>query len=165
MAHIYIVAALVVAGWAAAYVGSRRALKRTCDQIRAEVRLESQRQIDALSENVRTLERRGEIAAAPASAIEVPDRKPMDSAKPMPSTDPHGPVAGAAATGSAATTEEITPEILRTITETVTALLGRKIRIRSVRILQTPDAAASSWAEQGRAVIQASHNLIQRGHE
>jgi hypothetical protein len=130
MAQIYILAAvLVIAGWAAAYIGWRRALQRT----RTELRLECQQQIDALSEKVRTLERTGETTGAPART-----------------------------TGG---TEEITPEILRTITETVSALLGRKVRIRSVKMLQTPDATANSWAQQGRVVVQASHNLAPRGHE
>jgi|ERR1700690_1126578 hypothetical protein len=130
MAQIYILAAvLVIAGWAAAYIGSRRALQLA----RAELGLEFQRQIDALSERVRTLERSGGTAAATAP--------------------------------TAAGTEEITPEILRTITETVAALLGRKVRIRSVKILQMPGATANSWAQQGRVVVQASHNIAPRGHE
>jgi hypothetical protein len=125
MAYIYIfVAAVVLAGWAAGYLGSRRALQRTC----AELRREFQRQLDALSAKVETLER-------------------------------------SAGAGIAAATDEVTPEVLRTITETVSALLGRKVRIRSVKILQTPEATASSWAQQGRVVVQASHNLAQRGHE
>jgi hypothetical protein len=132
MAYIYIfVAALVVAGWAAVSVGSRRALQRNY----AELRLELQRQIDALSANVKALERTasGETAVAPSQTT--------------------------------AATEEITPEILRRITETVSGLLGRKVRIRSVKILETPEPTASSWAQQGRVVIQASHNLGPRGHE
>jgi hypothetical protein len=64
-----------------------------------------------------------------------------------------------------AATEEITPEILRKITETITALLGRKVHIRSVKILRTHDTVSSSWAQQGRVVVQASHNLAQRGHD
>ncbi len=74
-----------------------------------------------------------------------------------------------AGTGSAATqasaAEEITPETLLTITETVSALLGRKVRIRSVKVLPTPDPTINSWAQQGRVVIQASHNIGLRGRE
>jgi hypothetical protein len=132
MAHIYIlIAAVVIVGWVVVYIASQRVLTRTC----AELRREFQRQIDALSTNVRAAERSAgaETAAVPAQAT------------------------------SAA--EEITPEILRTITETITALLGRKVRIRSVKILQTANPMVSSWAQQGRVVVQASHNLAQRGHE
>jgi hypothetical protein len=159
MAHIYIlITALAVAGWAAAYIGSRGAMKRTCEQMRADLRLddlrlEFQRQIDALSENVKNLERTGGTSA-PASTIALPEKKqPV-----VTNRVPHPPETGTAA-------EEITPEILRTLTETITALLGRKIRIRSVKILRTPDPSANSWAQHGRAVIQASHNLVQRGRD
>lgn len=135
MGQIYILAAVLIAGWAAAYIGLRRALQRACERMRAELRLEFQQQIDALSEKVRT--------------------RPLEGA---------GETIGAAAR-TAGGTEEITPEILRTITETVSALLGRKVRIRSVKTLQTQDATANSWAQQGRVVVQASHNLAPRGHE
>ncbi len=168
MAHIYIfIAALVIAGWAAAYIGSRGAVKRTCEQMRADLclddrlddlRLELQGQIDALYENVKNLNRRGGTSA-PASTIAMAEKKQAVVANPASSsTDAQAPETGASA-------EEITPEILRTLTETITALLGRKVRIRSVKILRTPDAAENSWAQHGRAVIQASHNLVQRGHE
>jgi hypothetical protein len=158
MANIYIfTTALVIAGWAAAYIGSRAAVKRTCEQMRADLRLEFQRQIDALSENGKNLDRTSRNSA-PASTIAMPEKKQPVVANRVPSDNAHPPETGAAA-------EEITPEILRTLTETITALLGRKVRIRSVKILQTPDPAASSWAQHGRAVIQASHNLVQRGHD
>lgn len=154
MAHIYIfITALAIAGWAAAYVGSRAAVRRTSDQMRADLRLEFQRQIDALSENVKNLDRTSGNSA-PASTTAMPEKTQPVAMNPV----THPPETGAAA-------EEITPEILRTLTETITALLGRKVRIRSVKILQTPDSAASSWAQHGRAVIQASHNLVQRGHD
>jgi hypothetical protein len=150
MAHIYIlITALAVAGWAAAYIGSRGAMKRTCEQMRADLRLEFQRQIDALSENVKNFDRTSRNSASATTPV-VTNRVPSDNA--------HPPETGMAA-------EEITPEILRTLTETITALLGRKIRIRSVKILQTPDTSANSWAQHGRAVIQASHNLVQRGRD
>ncbi|MFY9645770.1 MAG: hypothetical protein WAK29_11370 [Terriglobales bacterium] len=132
MTSIYIlVAALVTAGWAAAYIGSRRAQRRTI----ADLRREFQGQIDSLTAQVIALERtsRPETAPAPAKAQ--------------------------------TTTEQVTPETLRAITETVSALLGKKVRVLSVKTLPTPEAAVSSWAQQGRVVVQASHNFAQRGHE
>ncbi len=130
MASIYVlIAALVIAGWAAVYIALQRMLKREC----AELRREFQRQTGSLS-NVKTLERTTGAGSAGAST-------------------------------QASAAEEITPETLRTITETVSALLGRKVRIRSVKVLPTPDPTISSWAQQGRVVIQASHNIAQRGRE
>ena len=51
------------------------------------------------------------------------------------------------------------PEMLAVIAATVTAFLGTNLRIRSARLLQSPDAAVSRWTQQGRASVLASHNL------
>jgi hypothetical protein len=66
-------------------------------------------------------------------------------------------------TNSAPSHEEVTPETLAVITASVTAFLGKKVRIRSARMLRTP-YDANPWARQGRVMIQTSHNLVQRGH-
>jgi hypothetical protein len=136
MTILYIlVAALVIAGWVTVSIGSRRLLKRTC----AELRIEVWRQIDALSASVTALERRVGTLAAGASPALGPEEKQ--------------------------TRDEITPETMATIAETITALLGRKVHIRSVKVLQVPNAIANTWSQQGRAVIQASHNLVRKGRE
>jgi hypothetical protein len=125
-----LIAALVIAGWVLVYISSRRALRRT----REELRLEFQRQINALSANVNAPERTAASAARPQAIVsQVP--------------------------------EEITSETLATIAETITSLLGRKVRIRSVKMLETPSAVANPWAQQGRVIVQASHNVAQRGRE
>jgi len=125
-------AALVIAGWVEALISSRRMLQRSC----AELRLEFQRQIDSLSASVRALQQAAD--ARTATAPEVLSLR-------------EGQAPG-----------EITPETLGTITEAVTALLGRKVRVRSVKILPTPDAIVNPWAQHGRAVVQASHDFSQR---
>jgi hypothetical protein len=61
--------------------------------------------------------------------------------------------------------EEITAETLAKIADTVAALLGRRVRIRSVRIVEQEDAIVNPWAQQGRVVIHASHNFAQRARE
>jgi hypothetical protein len=60
--------------------------------------------------------------------------------------------------------EEISLDTLAAISRTVTGLFGKRVRIRSVKLLQTSNAA-SQWAQQGRVVVQASHNLTQRGRD
>ena len=133
MAYMYLLtAALVIAGWLVVFIGLRRTLKRTC----AELRPEFQRQVDSLSARLEVLERAADTRTATASAV----LSPREAQAP----------------------EEITAETLATIAETITALLGRKVRIRSVKILPTPDATANPWAQQGRAVVQASHDFSQR---
>jgi hypothetical protein len=149
MAPMYlIITALIVAGWLALLIDSRRVLKRTC----AELRLEFQRQIDSLSAKVEALE--GTADAKTVFASEV-----------MPVVDSAPKGATPAQATAAQVSEEIAPETLATIAETITALLGKKVRIRSVRMLQTRSAVVNTWAQQGRVVVHASHNFAQRGRE
>ena len=58
----------------------------------------------------------------------------------------------------------ITPEIVAVIEAAATAFVGAKIRILSVRILSESAQDSGSWADRGRDIIHASHNLVQRGH-
>lgn len=59
---------------------------------------------------------------------------------------------------AAAAGEEVVDEVLlAVIAAAVAAFLGKRPRIRSVRVLGSPE-----WARQGRMHIQASHALAQR---
>lgn len=58
---------------------------------------------------------------------------------------------------------EVTPEILVVIAAAVTAFLGKKVRVRSAKMLHSPYDGASPWSQQGRVFVQASHNLRSRG--
>jgi hypothetical protein len=53
----------------------------------------------------------------------------------------------------------VEPEILLVIAATVTAFLGKKVRIRSAKMLQSPYEIINPWAQQGRVSVQASHRL------
>jgi hypothetical protein len=59
--------------------------------------------------------------------------------------------------------EKVTPETLVVIAAAVTAFLGKKVRIRSAKLLQQRAFAASAWAQQGRAAVHASHNPRHKG--
>jgi outer membrane biosynthesis protein TonB len=56
--------------------------------------------------------------------------------------------------------EEITAEVLAVIAAAVAQFVGAGARIRSTRMLPIPEGNA--WAQQGRVIIQASHNLAMR---
>jgi len=58
---------------------------------------------------------------------------------------------------------EVTPEILVVITAAITAFLGKKVRIRSAKMLQSPHEVVNPWSQQGRVFAQASHLLRSRG--
>ena len=60
-------------------------------------------------------------------------------------------------------TGEVTPEMLVVIAAAVTAFLGKKVRIRSAKMLQSPYEVVNPWSQQGRVFVQASHILRSRG--
>ena len=53
---------------------------------------------------------------------------------------------------------EVPAEILAAIAAAAIALLGANIHIRSAELLPNHESV-SRWARQGRASVQASHNL------
>ncbi|MFZ1084610.1 MAG: hypothetical protein WAN35_06580 [Terracidiphilus sp.] len=54
--------------------------------------------------------------------------------------------------------EQVTPETLVVIAAAVTAFLGKKVRIRSAKLLRNRAVVASAWAQQGRAAVHGSHH-------
>ncbi len=62
-----------------------------------------------------------------------------------------------------ASQEEVSSDTLLIIAAAVTAFLGKKVRIRSARQLQSPYEIINPWAQQGRVVVQASHLLRRVG--
>ena len=84
------------------------------------------------------------------------------------------PVSAPAAAGTAAPAKtaqpapakaakaEVTPEIVVLLAAAATAYLGKNVRVRSARMLQSPYEIVNPWAQHGRVLIQASHNLWRR---
>jgi hypothetical protein len=62
-------------------------------------------------------------------------------------------------TATAAHEPAITPEMLVIIAAAVSTFLGKTIRIRSARMLQSPYEIINPWSQQGRVSVQASHTL------
>jgi len=58
----------------------------------------------------------------------------------------------------------ITAEIMAVIEEAAAVYLGRKVRIVSVKLHSHTSDGNTTWTDEGRAVLQTSHNLVQRGH-
>ena len=75
------------------------------------------------------------------------------------------PASGAEASGRATEPDpvsdaEVTGEIKAVIAAAAIAALGEKAAVRSVRLV--PAHAASPWSQQGRAMVQGSHNARAR---
>jgi hypothetical protein len=133
---------IVILGWLAVYLVMRASARRKAEQLRSEF----QQQVDSLEAKLETLEQKEAAPAAAAAA-------PAVAAPPAPAR----PVVVFPKKKS------VTPETIAVIAAAVTAALGKKVRIRSARLLQMPDYVLSPWAQQGRVFVQASHNLHVRG--
>ena len=114
-----------------------------------ELRKQSEQQAAELAGTVRALEAKlADLARAQTAAP-----------KPAPATVP-APAPAVAAPAKPA--EEIAPELLVVMAAAVTVFLGKQVRIRSAKMLQSPYEIVNPWAQQGRVFVQASHNLWQR---
>jgi len=101
-----------------------------------------------------------ESATAEKVADAAPVAASIPAAKvPVPKVEPK-PEAVVAAPKPQPAKEEITPEILAIIAAAVAQFVGAGTRIRSTRMV--PMAEGNAWAQQGRVIIQASHNLAMR---
>lgn len=147
-ADLAAMAVLVAAGWAVSYAGIQRALRRAV----AAKQLEAESQLSALASAVKTLQ---------SQVAELSERR-----------EPQATVAtefdleaAAETTGEAVELEdgEITAEIMAVIAAAATAFLGKKVRILSAKLLESPQEVVNAWSQQGRVFVQASHNLRSRG--
>jgi len=151
-----LVALMVALGFALSHFLLRRTFRRSLDRRQ----LATERQFAALTAEIRALEARlneqAEIAelqaaAAPEFTMEVAQEL---ATAPETAIEPEmHPQQGS----------ELSPETMTVLTAAVTAFLGRKVRILSARLLESPNEMASAWSQQGRVFVQASHNLRARG--
>jgi predicted GNAT superfamily acetyltransferase len=123
----------------------------------AELRLETERQLNALTSALKALEAHvAELSAAVARSAVAPVAASAPSAHVSASAPAATPVVSKK-------DEEIAPEMMLVIAAAVTAYLGKKVRIRSAKMLQSPYEIVNPWSQQGRVFVQASHNLRSRG--
>ncbi len=108
------------------------------------------------SEELRTLERQ---VAALAENVERLQQQMAKQAKVLAELSRRVMEPGPARQTSAAQENPVTPDILAIIAAAVSAFLGKKIRIRSARMLQSPYEIVNPWSQQGRVSVQASHLL------
>jgi methylmalonyl-CoA carboxyltransferase large subunit len=135
-------------------------LKRAFRQAAAELQRSGELQINALAATVKELERR--VAGLSSELSQAVKTEPVS----VPVSAPVVPVAAATPVVRSSPVreeEEITPELLVVMAAAVTAFLGKKVRIRSAKMLQSPYEIVNPWSQQGRVFVQASHNLRSRG--
>jgi methylmalonyl-CoA carboxyltransferase large subunit len=145
-ADLMIVAALVVLGSLVAYFSLQRALRR----IASELRQSTEDRVRILANAVSGLEK--QVAELILAAPHISTARASAMA-----------VLAEEAVSQHEKAEAVTPEILVVIAAAVTAFLGKKVRIRSAKVLQSPYEIVNPWSQQGRVFVQASHNLRSRG--
>lgn len=131
---------VVILGYVAVYLLLQRTLNRTVEKLRGE-----------WADEFRSLMIAAHLEEKPAHAAATPAPIPQ----PVAVSAPPVPVV--------AKREEASPETLLLIAAAVTAFLGKKVRIRSAKMLYSHESF-NAWSQQGRAVVQASHNVAQRVH-
>ena len=119
--------------------------------------------IQAVSERQLAMERQLNELAGAVKALQA---RVAELSQPLASS-PAPASASEVKTAASATKEaghgEVTPEILVVIAAAVTAFLGKKVRIRSAKMLQSHYEVVNPWAQQGRVLIHASHHPRIRG--
>jgi methylmalonyl-CoA carboxyltransferase large subunit len=149
---------LIAAGLVAVVCGTiYLRLKRAFRQASANLQQAAEVQINALAATVKELERR--VAGLSSEVSQAAKAKPVS----VPVSAPNVPVTSAPAVQPASKEGYVTPELLVVMAAAVTAFLGKKVRIRSAKMLQSPYEIVNPWSQQGRVFVQASHNLRSRG--
>ena len=164
LTDVAVMAVLVASGCALTYLFLRASLRRSLDKKQRE----TDRRLDSLVATLQSIEERieaslearldeqGEVAqmqavAAPEFTMEAAQGF-ATAASPAVEQQPVRRAAG-----------EISPETMAVLTEAVAAFLGKKVRILSAKLLESPNESVNAWSQQGRVFVQASHNLRSRG--
>ena len=135
-----VMAVIAGAGCVAIYVGLARVLRRAV----RERQRETERQLNAMATTVKALQARvAELSRLQAARV----------------TGEVAEIAAPAETAREPKPAQTKPEIVAALTAAATAFLGKKARVRSAQPLADPQDSAGAWAQQGRVIVQTSHNL------
>ena len=120
--------------------------------------------VEAVSERQLAMERELSELAGAVKALQARVAELSQPPAPPPASAPTVEVKADAAKNTAhREAGEVTSEMLVVIAAAVTAFLGKKVRIRSAKMLQSPYEVVNPWSQQGRVFVQASHLLRSRG--
>ena len=153
--HLALVVASIAAGCGASYFLLLGKLRR----ILTENQREMEHRLAALTEAIRA-----GTAVSPefgTDALSSAEMEPEAAAVRVagaPKNDQHV----AEHTQKTAQVDEITPEIRAAIAAAAIAALGNHARVRSARKIPSSNMV-SPWTQQGRVIVQSSHNLRTQG--
>jgi hypothetical protein len=152
IANAVTIVALIVASFLIAYLTAQHALKQAAENAREQLELRLSGFTHAVAElelRVEQLTRATDALAAAGTRLRTQAANVASEAKPAAAVSEAPPKPEA----------EIPAETLILISAAVTSYLGKKVRIRSAKMLQSPYEIVNPWAQQGRVIVQASHNL------
>lgn len=154
-AVLALLAVLVVAGYGAGYLRVMRKVR----EVVAESQRELERRLQSLTEAV-TMRHSGkdaDLSSTDALDAEGIEAKPVTviQGRPLPRIEIRN-------AQEASENEEIEPEIQAVIAAVAVVLLGNHARVRAARRVPSQDVV-SPWTQQGRVIVQSSHNLRARG--
>jgi hypothetical protein len=152
-ANIVIIAALIVVSCLITYLSSQRTLK----QASADARQQLELRLEGFTGTIAALEGRvAELTRTTAALFATAARSSMPAAT---LASDAARTNGAVSQPLAKPGGEIPTEILIVIGAAVTSFLGKKVRLRSAKMLQSPYEIVNPWSQQGRVIVQASHSL------
>jgi hypothetical protein len=136
------------------YLSAQRTLKQASENARQQLEL----RLDGLTGTIAELERRIEQLSRENAALAASARRASTSPVRL-APQSAAPNGVAASLPIKPPQEEVSHEMLVVIAAAVTSFLGKPVRIRSAKMLQSPYEIVNPWAQQGRVVVQASHAL------
>ena len=152
-ADLTLMLAIVAAGWGASYLLLLRKMRRAIEENHRELA----RRLTLLTEAITTLE--GGEAVSSTDALAAQEIEGETPAVQMP-----GALAAPVEVEQAPAEEEmgeLSPEIRVAIAAAAIAMLGNNARVRAARRIPSRDVV-SPWTQQGRVIVQSSHNLRTR---
>ena len=132
----------IAIGCVLTYVASQRALVRRFTDLQDTTR----RELSSMAAGLKGLETQLAAMRSVVAAAAAPPAPAKVETTPPPPRQPKEE-------------REITPDLLVMLAAAVTTFLGKKVRIHSAKVLHSPYDAASAWSQQGRVLVQTSHNL------
>ena len=159
-ADLVLMVAIIVAGCGAGYFLALARLRR----ILAENHREIDRRVAALTEAIAMRAPDSSQGAPATDALAATEIQIESDAGPADFAETRADEREAALRPVTADQEvgEIAPEIKVAIAAAVISVFGNHARVRSARRVPSSDVV-SPWTQQGRVIVQSSHNLRTRG--
>ena len=153
IANVVTIVGLIAASFLISYLIAQHTVRQARENARAQLEL----RLGGLTNAIADLEARMSELNIAIAAMSVPA---ANSQAPGTAEESAAAIAnGEASQPPAHQDAEVSTEVLILISAAVTAFLGKKVRIRSAKMLQSPYEIVNPWAQQGRVIMQASHNL------